>query len=1073
MDRRGWPWKKKSSDKAGEKSASAADSAGATLPSAGSQGDQEKPKKPNYVKISEESYAHLTGLEDEVKSLNDQVKTLNDEVDVLNEKLSSAHSEMTTKENIVKQHAKVAEEAVSGWEKADAEALALKQQLEAVTLLKLTAEDRAAHLDGALKECMKQIRSLKEEHEKKLHETILTKNKQFDKIKLEFEAKMNDLDQELLRSSAENSALSRALQERSNMLMKANEERSHAEAEIELLKNDIQSCEKEINSLKYELHLLSTELDIRNEEKNMSMKSAEVANRQHLEGVKKITKLEAECQRLRGLVRKKLPGPAALAQMKLEVESLGRDYGETRPRRSPSQNPSPHLAPQPDISLESVQQCHKENEFLMGRCLAMEEEMKMLKEALAKRNSELQVSRNMCAKTSSKLRSLEAQVNLSIQQRGSPRLSIEMPAEGFSSQNGSNPPSYMSMSEDGIDEEGSCVESWATVSVGEISQLKKGRSIDKPVKAENMNQLELMDDFLEMERLACSTDSKEPVPISKSSSDVKTENEDDQYVVKIAKDGDLSSVQQPELSSSPKVESLGVKTESDIHDVSLSKLHSRISAIFESESKDADTRTILEDIKGVMRDMEDTLLQHSPNHLAEKTHSVGAISNDTATQHDREGEQNGISLILVDQEFTTAIYQIHDFVVSLSKEAMQIQEISFDEQDIIKESAEFSNSVSKVLSNEMSLVDFVLSLSHALAKINKQSINLLCSKANGEDNNSSDYIDKVTLLEKKVVQDDVRERFPNGCTHISRCTSDPEVLVEGSLSPGVDLKFTPCKCSLEELEQLKSEKENMELELSRCSQHLGETKTQLQETENLLTELKLQLAASQKSNSLAETQLKCMAESYNTLETHTQELDTQVNLLREKMEALDVQLEEEKQKNESASTKCRDLEEQLQRNESCPTCASSIAEAELKSQKEREIAAATEKLAECQETILLLGKQLNSLRPSESPHSERGSPYHEKQTAGGMLEEKSPPRRLNRQGMYYEMDDYESDMEVAVMSPSDIADAQLMRSPVSSKRAKHRPTKSSSSSSSTPTPEKEKSRGSGGISRFFSSKSSK
>lgn len=33
---------------------------------------------------------------------------------ILNEKLSSAQSEMTTKENLVKQHAKVAEEAVSG-----------------------------------------------------------------------------------------------------------------------------------------------------------------------------------------------------------------------------------------------------------------------------------------------------------------------------------------------------------------------------------------------------------------------------------------------------------------------------------------------------------------------------------------------------------------------------------------------------------------------------------------------------------------------------------------------------------------------------------------------------------------------------------------------------------------------------------------------------------------------------------------------------------------------------------------------------------------------------------------------
>ncbi|KAF9611945.1 hypothetical protein IFM89_037165 [Coptis chinensis] len=60
-------------------------------------------------------HAHLIGLADEIKTLNDHVKTLNEEVDILNEKLSSAHSEIDAiKETVVKQHTKVAEEAVSG-----------------------------------------------------------------------------------------------------------------------------------------------------------------------------------------------------------------------------------------------------------------------------------------------------------------------------------------------------------------------------------------------------------------------------------------------------------------------------------------------------------------------------------------------------------------------------------------------------------------------------------------------------------------------------------------------------------------------------------------------------------------------------------------------------------------------------------------------------------------------------------------------------------------------------------------------------------------------------------------------
>ncbi|KAL0314602.1 UNVERIFIED_CONTAM: Filament-like plant protein 4 [Sesamum angustifolium] len=210
MDKRSWPWKKKSADKqaAAEKvAASASESSTAASDIGAAQVD----------KISMESYTHLTELEDQVKSYEEQVQTLEDEVKELNEKLSEANSEMTNKENLVKQHAKVAEEAVS-------EAAALKNHLESVTLLKLTAEDRAAHLDGALKECMRQIRNLKEEHEQKLHEVVLNKAKLFDKMKLELETKLANLDQELLRSAAEN-ALSRSLQERSNMLIQLNEEK--------------------------------------------------------------------------------------------------------------------------------------------------------------------------------------------------------------------------------------------------------------------------------------------------------------------------------------------------------------------------------------------------------------------------------------------------------------------------------------------------------------------------------------------------------------------------------------------------------------------------------------------------------------------------------------------------------------------------------------------------------------------------------------------------------------------------------------------------------------------------------
>ena len=115
--------------------------------------------------------------------------------------------------------------------------MALKRQLESVTLLKLTAEDRASHLDDALKECTRQIRIVKEESDKKLQDVILAKTSQWDKIKAELEGKIDELSEGLHRAASDNAALTRSLQERSEMIVKISEERSKAEADVEKLKD--------------------------------------------------------------------------------------------------------------------------------------------------------------------------------------------------------------------------------------------------------------------------------------------------------------------------------------------------------------------------------------------------------------------------------------------------------------------------------------------------------------------------------------------------------------------------------------------------------------------------------------------------------------------------------------------------------------------------------------------------------------------------------------------------------------------------------------------------------------------
>ncbi|KAJ6829833.1 filament-like plant protein 4 [Iris pallida] len=1013
MDRRSWPWKKKSSEKT---VSGATDTKSTSLPNSGdSQADQDDSQIVKYVQISIESYEQLTELEGQVKDSNAKISELNTKISGLNakisdlsDKLSSAQSEMTTKDNLVKQHVKVAEEAVSGWEKAEAEALALKHQLESVMLLKHTAENRVSHLDDALKECMKQVRNVKEEceqqvrnvkeeSERKLRDVVFAKSKQWENAKAQLEARIIDFEQELLRSSAENAALSRSLQERSNMLMKISGEKSQVDSEIEVMKSDLQTYDREVDSLKYELHVMSKELEIRNEEKNMSMRSAEVANKQHLEDVKKITKLEAECQRLRALVRKKLPGPAALAQMKLEVENLGRDYGDTRPRRSPAKSSSPHNISSPsDFALENMQQCRKENEFLTARLLTMEEEMKMLKEALSQRNSELQASRNMCAKTASKLHNIEAHV-LVMNQQKSPMKSIA----DVHFENESNPASLTSMSEDGIDEEGSS-ESLATALMSEVSQIKKEKKVDKGKKTDDSNQLELMDDFLEMEKLAClPTEATESIVISDGAVDnKKTENLDSTLSPDVQNDVGANERQPafllPPTSNPSNVNHPSDNLVSDRNDSPSSTLQLKIACLFESRSQGTDMGKLLEDIRKIVQDAQLELPQHSVDCVVDETNSIS----DTCMEKECHEDMGGVGANsskpntdhVMDHELKDAISQILDFVSSFGKGASESQGKFSNDSGLTEKIEEFCATVKKVLCNEVSLDAFIVALSHILSETAYLSSTMLSDKGNEGESYISDCIDKATLLENKVAQHEhAKERFSEVCSLASPSSSDPEV--EGLLAVGFDLKAKSQICTLEEFEQLKLEKEIMETELTRCQETLELTKLQFVETEAHLVELKLQLAASEKSNSLAETQLKCMAESYKSLESRKEELENEVSLLQAKAEMLVSELQEEKHSHQDDLAKYKELQEQIERNNKCSNCSDADVGTKTK-QKEREIAAAAEKLAQCQETIFLLSRQLNALhRPAEPTSS---SPSNMQQKSDETRENEPSARQLTR-----------------------------------------------------------------------------
>ncbi|QHN94006.1 Filament-like plant protein [Arachis hypogaea] len=221
-----------------------------------------------------------SALEKDQNEANDDATNINDRdltygLRNISEKLSAALVNVSGKEDLVNLHAEVAEEAIAGWEKAEKEVAGLKKQLEALSLRNSALDDRVAHLDAALKECVRQLRQVREEKEQNFHDAVETKTRDLESAKIELQSKLIELQSKLEASNARSQSI-----------------------DLEML-HKIEILEKENMKLKHELQAQSEELEIRTIERDLSTQAAEIASKQHLESISKVAKLEAKCRRLK------------------------------------------------------------------------------------------------------------------------------------------------------------------------------------------------------------------------------------------------------------------------------------------------------------------------------------------------------------------------------------------------------------------------------------------------------------------------------------------------------------------------------------------------------------------------------------------------------------------------------------------------------------------------------------------------------------------------------------------------------------------------------------------------------
>ena len=341
-----------------------------------------------------------------------------------------------------------------------------------------------------LKECLQDLRHLQDKHEQNLDErTRDSKN-----VRLELEEKLAYANRELAGSGYENARLRAMVEEQDDTILKLRKSCSQAEAGVEKMRVCIETIEKQNSSLKYEVIMLNKEVGIHIHEREINRRSIEEANRQHLEDIKKINRLEGECQKLRGNAQKKLLSPESTTTMKLRDNHLDGEKSEFSPINNNQQSHSPRgLGSPKSIQAESLVKTGRL--FSSQRFPTMENE-----ETLGHKTNELHEANLAFAHTNNKLTTLEKCVHTSSRRVQPLSINHVLSGSDFPSvlDNPNKESSQVSILENDSNHEESTdvTDPWASMRyLKDFNKL----SLDSP-KA--LGCFDTVDDFIEMERWA-------------------------------------------------------------------------------------------------------------------------------------------------------------------------------------------------------------------------------------------------------------------------------------------------------------------------------------------------------------------------------------------------------------------------------------------------------------------------------------------------------------------------------------------------------------------------------------------
>lgn len=858
------------------------------------------------------------------------------------DKFASILIDCQAKDELILKHEKATEEAIADRDRAEARAILLQQELDQALRQGVAANERLTHLDTELKECTEQLNALQEESELATLDAIAKASREFIKAQKKSDEKLRDASKKLASLSLENTRLNAEITAKEKQIEDLYRRKSLAESESDALMARLDCTEKENAFLKYEFCLLEKELVIRNEELEYSRRSAEVSNKKHQHNLKKISKLEGECQRLRLLTQKRLQGPLALTRMKGELKMLGSDQTEGRKIK-------------PGLTTDLIVRGKNSHEipsnrmkYLIEQLHDVEEENKNLKEIISIKDAELHSSRISHAGTTSRLLQVEAQVtDLSNGQckdlvRCEPLLNDLFQVSDLDDSASSG--------------------SWANALMSELEHFRNG----KVTNALEYKHTSLMSDFSEMEKLAMVS--------------VESPSGSESLCCSTCKEmvrGDLSFGDTKKM----------IQSENTQTPMSFDWLQVVLSAIMEQQrASKRSTVKILEDIRIALgltnsRTPEEAQATMTPMCTGESDSPpisgyltwkspigspvIGSLGK--ANIQDEMGGQ-------IPSKLTNSIEKIVHLVKKFNPMS------TLPSRDLGKN--QIPSALNRATPKDCEIHVFQwksTELCVILQKFISTCNDLLDHKAGVETFAEELACTLDWILDKHSTPkhaSSVRHKIKmhSGWTESPLNSKEPEVYEDVlplvSKSTSVAKRESSCSRNLQEenqrlkheLQNVETAKEGLETKLQMASNNIIVLTTKLQQAEESIRSLNLELENLKEAKRIVEDQMENQKSMNEDLDTQLTVAKAKLNEVFQKFSSLEVELEDKNNCCDELESTCLELQLQLESTaKETPQYATN--QDQMLSQSGLEITAASVKLAECRETILNLSRQLKALDP--------------------------------------------------------------------------------------------------------------